>query len=284
MDQIRATPRSPLFGLFSDIVNVPLDYMSDPRRTQQMQGVASFIRGTGVPSTLQNLAYDPSGRGLFTGAGGLGGTTRMRPEALEAAMTVAPMVGPVARMTRGLPVGMSIKDVSPAKAIRRFNDGGVEVGYGRGDSKILVTMAPSGKDDRMLSASLENIGGYPSGTGEGTMAYVDALESVIKDARGRPVFWDGFTSESIQSDKARAIYDRLKAAGIPFEKNVFEGRNKNALSLTQEQLLNIDFDEVRNNLLKAAARKQPGPSSAPTQVDYPVYTDPFANTIGDTTR
>ena len=97
-DEIRATPRSPLFGLFSDIVNVPLDYMSDPRRTQQMQGVASFIRGTGVPSTLQNLAYDPSGRGLFTGAGGLGGTTRMRPEALEAAMTVAPMVGPAARL------------------------------------------------------------------------------------------------------------------------------------------------------------------------------------------
>jgi hypothetical protein len=286
-DEIRATPRSPLFGLFSDIVNVPLDYMSDPRRTQQMQGLASFIRGTGVPSTLQNLSYDPSGRGLFTGAGGLGGTTRMRPEAIEAAMTVAPMVGPVARMTKGLPVGMSIKDASqqiPSKAIRRFNDGGVEVGYGRGDSKILVTMAPSGKDDRMLSASLENIGGYPSGTGEGTMAYVDALESVIKDARGRPVFWDGFTSESIQSDKARAIYDRLKAAGIPFEKNVFEGRSKNALSLTQEQLLNIDFDEVRNNLLKAAARKQPQFPSTPAQGASPMYTDPFANTIGDTTR
>jgi hypothetical protein len=115
-DEIRATPRSPLFGLFSDIVNVPLDYMSDPRRTQQMQGLASFIRGTGVPSTLQNLAYDPSGRGLFTGAGGLGGTTRMRPEALEAAMTVAPMVGPIARMTKGLPVGMSIKDVSAPQA------------------------------------------------------------------------------------------------------------------------------------------------------------------------
>ena len=97
-DEIRATPRSPLFGLFSDIVNVPLDYMSDPRRTQQMQGLASFIRGTGVPSTLQNLAYDPSGRGLFTGAGGLGGTTRLRPEVIEAAMTVAPFVGPAARV------------------------------------------------------------------------------------------------------------------------------------------------------------------------------------------
>ena len=97
-DEIRPTPRNPLFGLFSDFVNVPLDYMSDPRRTQQMQGIASFIRGTGVPSTLENLSYDPSGRGLFTGAGGLGGTTRMRPEAIEAALTLAPGVGPAARL------------------------------------------------------------------------------------------------------------------------------------------------------------------------------------------
>tara|TARA_R110000868_G_scaffold388792_2_gene657880 strand:- start:1346 stop:2698 length:1353 start_codon:yes stop_codon:yes gene_type:complete len=102
-DEIRPTPRNPLFGLFSDFVNVPLDYMSDPRRTQQMQGIASFIRGTGVPSTLENLSYDPSGRGLFTGAGGLGGTTRMRPEAIEAALTLAPGVGPAARLAgRGI--------------------------------------------------------------------------------------------------------------------------------------------------------------------------------------
>lgn len=97
-DQIRATPRSPILGLFSDLVNVPLQYMSDPRRTQQMQGLASFIRGTGVPYSLESLSYDPSGRGLFTGAGGLGGTTRLRPEAAEAALTVAPMVGPAAKL------------------------------------------------------------------------------------------------------------------------------------------------------------------------------------------
>jgi hypothetical protein len=95
-DEIRPTPRSPIFGLFSDLVNVPLQYMSAPQRTQQMQGLAALIRSTGVPYTLENLSYNPSGRGLFTGAGGLGGTTRLRPEAVEAAMTVAPMVGPAA--------------------------------------------------------------------------------------------------------------------------------------------------------------------------------------------
>lgn len=97
-DQIRPTPRSPILGLFSDLVNLPLQYMSAPQRTQQMQGVAEFIRSTGVPYALESLSYDPSGRGLFTGAGGLGGTTRLRPEAAEAALTVAPMVGPAARV------------------------------------------------------------------------------------------------------------------------------------------------------------------------------------------
>lgn len=89
--------------------------MSDVNRTQQMRGMAEFIRSTGVPSTLERLSY---GQGLFTGAGGLGGTTRLRPEVAEAALTVAPMVGPAAKLagravmaTRGLPVGMGIKSV-----------------------------------------------------------------------------------------------------------------------------------------------------------------------------
>ncbi len=114
-DQIRPTPRSPILGLFSDLVNLPLQYMSDVNRTQQMRGMAEFIRSTGVPETLERLSY---GQGLFTGAGGLGGTTRLRPEVAEAALTVAPMVGPAARLagravmaTRGLPVGMGIKSV-----------------------------------------------------------------------------------------------------------------------------------------------------------------------------
>jgi hypothetical protein len=125
-DQIRPTPRSPILGLFSDLVNLPLQYMSSPERTQQMQGVAEFIRSTGVPSTLENLSY---GQSLFSGAGGLGGTTRLRPDAAEAALTVAPMAGPAARLagravmaTKGLPVGMGIKSVEqnfPTSIINR---------------------------------------------------------------------------------------------------------------------------------------------------------------------
>ena len=94
-DQMRATPRSPILGLFSDIVNLPLQYMSSPERTQQMQGTAEFLYGTGIPKTLERMSYGDS---LFSGAGGLGGTTRMRPETAEALMNVAPFAKPAAVM------------------------------------------------------------------------------------------------------------------------------------------------------------------------------------------
>lgn len=91
-DRIQATPRSPILGLFSDIVNLPLQYMSSPERTQQLQGAAQFLYGTGVPQTLERLSY---GEPLTTGSGGLGGTTRLRPETADAVLNVAPFA-PVA--------------------------------------------------------------------------------------------------------------------------------------------------------------------------------------------
>jgi len=114
-DRMQPTPRSPILGLFSDLVNLPLQYMSSPERTQQMQGTADFLYGTGIPKTLERISYGDS---LFSGSGGLGGTTRMRPETAEALMTVAPVLpvagrvaGRMIKATEGMPVGMSIKDV-----------------------------------------------------------------------------------------------------------------------------------------------------------------------------
>jgi hypothetical protein len=78
-----------------------------------MQGVAQFFGAPAISQTLDRLSY---GEPLTTGAGGLGGTTRIRPEAIESAMTVAPLVGPTARITKGLPVGMSIKSIDELAA------------------------------------------------------------------------------------------------------------------------------------------------------------------------
>jgi hypothetical protein len=91
-DQMKPTPRSTILGLFSDVVNLPLEYMSSPERTQQMQGAAQFLYGTGIPKTLERMSYGDS---LFTGSGM---TLRPREETINAAMNVAPFAPAVGRL------------------------------------------------------------------------------------------------------------------------------------------------------------------------------------------
>lgn len=57
--------------------------------------MAQFLGAPAISRTLDKLSY---GEPLTTGAGGLGGTTRFNNDALEAAMTIAPMVGPAAKL------------------------------------------------------------------------------------------------------------------------------------------------------------------------------------------
>ena len=151
-DQMRPTPRSFVLGLFSDIVNLPLQYMSSPERTQQMQGTAQFLYGTGIPKTLERMSYGDS---LFSGASGLGGTTRMRPETAEALMNVAPLAPAVGRLanravkaTEGLPVGMSIKDVGGKFNIASRDASDI---FGVGSTRVRYTEPNSGSSIEVLT-------------------------------------------------------------------------------------------------------------------------------------
>lgn len=80
-DFIRATPRNPVLGYLSDLAGSSFS----PERTQQMQSVAQFFNAPAISQTLNRMAY---GEPLTTGAGGIGGTSRLRPEVTEAAMSV----------------------------------------------------------------------------------------------------------------------------------------------------------------------------------------------------
>ena len=89
---LSAPPRNEYLGALADF----LAQSYAPQRTQQMQGVAQFLSLPAVSRTLDRLSY---GEPLTTGSGGLGGTTRIRPEALDAAMAVAPTAKPVTMAT-----------------------------------------------------------------------------------------------------------------------------------------------------------------------------------------
>jgi hypothetical protein len=90
-DRLGATPRNEYLGALADF----LAQSYAPQRTQQMQGVAQFLGVPAVSQTLDRLSY---GEPLTTGAGM---TTRVRPEALEAAMTLAPLYRPAGMAAKG---------------------------------------------------------------------------------------------------------------------------------------------------------------------------------------
>lgn len=88
-DTLSATPRNEYLGALADL----LAQSYSPERTQQMQGISRFLSAPEISQTLDRLSY---GEPLTTGAGM---TTRIRPEALEAAMALAPTAKPVTMAT-----------------------------------------------------------------------------------------------------------------------------------------------------------------------------------------
>jgi hypothetical protein len=84
-DSMSATPRNEYLGALADLIAQSYS----PERTQQMQGISRFLSAPEISQTLDRLSY---GEPLTTGAGM---TTRIRPEAAEAALALAPSAKPV---------------------------------------------------------------------------------------------------------------------------------------------------------------------------------------------
>ena len=108
-DTIQATPRNPFFGGVAGLLEQSYKQKMPRIGVPGLDLVAANknllldLLGVGdVQKTAEAMSY---GGRLGTGAGM---TYRLLPETMGAAMTVAPM----ARFTKGLPVGMGIKDVS----------------------------------------------------------------------------------------------------------------------------------------------------------------------------
>lgn len=118
-DNLQATPRNELLGLLSDAMYGGLNWMKDPRRSQQMQGLAGLLESTGIPQTTQRMAYGEPLTNI-----GRANVPLLKPETAEAMMNVAPLMPAAGRLasravkaTEGLPVGMSIKPINLSKGI-----------------------------------------------------------------------------------------------------------------------------------------------------------------------
>jgi len=91
-DNLQPTPRNQLLGLLSDAMYGGLDWMKDPRRSQQMQGLAGLLESTGIPKTTERMAYGEPLTNI-----GRANVPLLKPETAEAMMTVAPLAPAVGR-------------------------------------------------------------------------------------------------------------------------------------------------------------------------------------------
>ena len=111
MAEMRATPYSnPFLGGVSGLVDALTGWMQDPNRTQQMQSVGGFIQDSGIPKTLQRMAYGEPITNVNQA-----NVPLLKPETGNAALTLLgalPVGAPAAKMLpKNIPVGMSIKPI-----------------------------------------------------------------------------------------------------------------------------------------------------------------------------
>lgn len=84
--EMKATPyANETLGSVNDLISGLLGYLKNPNFTQQTQGLAGLLESTGIPKTVERLAY---GEPLLTGSGY---TTQLKPETRDALLTVAPI-------------------------------------------------------------------------------------------------------------------------------------------------------------------------------------------------
>jgi len=105
-DYIGATPQvNPLMGLLAERLKQAQQFAAKPFGYQNppAEMLMNLLGVPAVQQTAERLAY---GEPLTTGRGM---TTQVRPEALEAALTVAPVAGLLGKATKGMPGGLSIK-------------------------------------------------------------------------------------------------------------------------------------------------------------------------------
>jgi hypothetical protein len=77
---------NPRVGYASDLIGGLLGYMKDPRRTQQLQGLAGLLESTGIPKTVERLAYGEPLTNINRA-----NVPMLKPETAEALLTLLPV-------------------------------------------------------------------------------------------------------------------------------------------------------------------------------------------------
>ena len=148
MAELRATPMSnPIMGLLADRLKKVQQFGAKPFGYDNPP-VEMLMNLLGVPAVQQTMERMAYGEPLTTGSGM---TTKPRPEAIEAAMTLLPASASLAKATKGLPVGASIQNVGKFDVVKRdasdiFGEGAQRIKYidQKSNGQIEVLARPDG--------------------------------------------------------------------------------------------------------------------------------------------
>ena len=245
MDGIRATPyRSPIAGTANDILGGLLGYMRDPRRTQQMQGLAGLLESTGIPKTVERLAFGEPLTNIRQA-----NVPVLRPETANALLTLAPVPPATGRAT--MAVGRAGERLAERVVPQVMERGGMPAGLLEGMSSrtvspLTVYHGSPAKFNRFDRTKI--------GSGEGAQAYgyghyVAESPGVAKDYQRRLakesqasdlntkmelVDVGGKPLTSFNVDMDAALIDAAKAGKTEFV-NLAESKKARWENLSQDQ-------------------------------------------------
>jgi len=137
MAELRATPMvNPVMGLLADRLKKVQQFGAKPFGYENPP-VEMLMNLLGVPAVQQTMERMAYGEPLTTGRGM---TTKPRPEAIEAALTLLPASVGAAKATKGLPVGASIKSIDDIVA--KYPDVTIDASVGKKDINLSRIVVP----------------------------------------------------------------------------------------------------------------------------------------------
>jgi len=249
MAELRATPMSnPVMGLLADRLKKVQQFGAKPFGYENPP-VEMLMNLLGVPAVQQTMERMAYGEPLTTGRGM---TTKPRPEALEAAMTLLPASVGAAKATKGLPVGASIEDV------------------GKSASKSIV------REGNPIQSAVVLIGDKIFTGRTHTEAFNRAIyEGVVRKEGGKFIYpKNAEVNSDLFMTKDGQIIDRIQASKMfdigASETAIKEGlmQNKPASSMTVDSY--IEQAEKLKKQKKSAPRQEALDTAQRNAVEYPL--------------
>lgn len=246
MADLRATPMAnPIMGLLADRLKKVQEFGAKPFGYENPP-VEMLMNLLGVPAVQQTMERMAYGEPLTTGRGM---TTKPRPEAVEAAMTLLPMAAGAAKATKGLPVGASIESVGNKNVNVSLNEASNFLSAKSKFGEVGGTIRQPDKlsDKPYLQINYAEVEEANRGTGKGKELYKALIDEA--ESRGLRVFSDSTVEKAAVNvykslgkggyklkDMTKGSLDDGAVYGAGAEKPAFEISNKKSSYPQQEAL------------------------------------------------